>query len=72
MKKKKISHTKFYKYFIAVFLLSVLVVITVNFISRSKKRIKITPSKGEIVKQKVDNKENVLYLTNSQVLENYE
>ena len=61
MKKKKISHTKFYKYLIAVFLLSVLVVITVNFISRSKKRIKITPSKGEIVKQKVDNKENVLY-----------
>jgi len=32
-----------------------------NFISRSKKRIKITPSKGEIVKQKVENKENVLY-----------
>jgi len=61
MKKKKISHAKFYKYFIAVFLLSVLVVITMNFFSRSNKRIKITPSKGELVKQKVENKENVLY-----------
>lgn len=61
MKKKKILHARFFKYFIAVFLLSVLVVITVNFISRSKERIKITPSKGELVKQKVENRENVLY-----------
>ncbi len=44
-----------------VFLLFVLVVIAMNFLSNSKKRIKITPSKGELVKQKVENKENVLY-----------
>jgi lipopolysaccharide export system protein LptA len=61
MKKKKISKARFFKYFIAVFLLSVLVVITMNFFSRSKKRIKITPSQGELVKQKVENKENVIY-----------
>jgi lipopolysaccharide export system protein LptA len=61
MKKEKISHARFFKYLIAVFLLSVLVVIALNFLSHSKKRTKIMPSKGELVKQRVEHKENVLY-----------
>jgi len=61
MRKKKISHARFIKYLIAAILLSVLVVITLNFLSHSKKRTKIMPSKGELVKQRVEHKENVIY-----------
>jgi len=61
MMKKKTSYARLLKYLIAFFLLSVLVVITLNFLSHSKKRTKIMPSKGELVKQRVEHKENVIY-----------
>jgi lipopolysaccharide export system protein LptA len=61
MIKKKYPFSRYFKYFIGLIFLIVLVVTLFNFISRSKNQPKILLSTDDIVDQKIDKKERIVY-----------
>lgn len=61
-KKLRFASAKILKPIIALILAVVVVVIAWNFLSHSKKRVKVAAVDGKIEQQQVDQKENVIYI----------